>query len=77
MPTEAPMPDEDGPVRYPDIEVELIGGDSNAMVIIGTVNRALRRAGVSRDELDKFQDDAMSGDYDHVLMTVQSWVEVV
>lgn len=69
-------PDLEGNVRYPSITVELIGQDGNAFFIIGRVRQALRRAGVSKEEVDTFAEEAMSGDYDHVLQTVLTWVDV-
>lgn len=63
-------------VKFPEIEVELIGGDGNAMVIMGKVNQALRRGGVSKEERDEYMNESMSGDYNHVLMTAMRWVEV-
>lgn len=61
--------------KYPDIEVQLSGADGNAMFIMSRVGRALKTAGVSREEIDKFYEEAKSGDYDHVLRTVMDWVE--
>ena len=63
-------------IRYPDIEVELSEHDGNALIIIGRTTKALRRAGVSNDEIDKFSTEARRGDYDHVLQTVMAWVDV-
>ena len=51
-------------VRYPEVEVVLIGEDGNAYAILGRVLRALRRAGVSKEERDAFVKEATSGDYD-------------
>lgn len=62
--------------KYPHIEVELSGQDGNAFFIIGRVVSALRRAGVPADEVQSFQIEAMSGDYDNVLRTVMATVEV-
>lgn len=62
--------------KYPHIEVELSGQDGNAFFIIGRVVSALRRAGVPADEVQSFQTEAMSGDYDNVLRTVMATVEV-
>lgn len=59
-----------------DIEVELSGEDGNAMSIIGRVRRALRKAGATEEQLKEFSDDAMSGDYNHVLQTCVKWVDV-
>jgi len=63
-------------IRYPEVEVPLVGQDGNAFMIIGSVTRALRKAGVSQEEITEFTDEAMSGDYDHLLQTVTRWVAV-
>lgn len=63
-------------VKYPEIEVQLTGTDGNAFAVIGTVSRALKRAGVPAAEVSEFADEAMSGDYDNVLRTCMSWVVV-
>lgn len=62
--------------KYPDIEVELIGQDGNAFAILGAVLKALRRAGISKEEQDLFYDEATSGDYDNLLRVATEWVEV-
>jgi len=62
--------------KYPDITVRLVGEDGNAFAILGKVKQALRLAGVSREEQLNFQDEAMAGDYDHLLRTCMEWVEV-
>lgn len=62
--------------KYPNIEVDLTDGDGNAFALIGRTTRALRRAGVSDDEVDAFRDEAMAGDYDHLLQTIMKTVEV-
>ena len=61
--------------KYPDVIVQLSGEDGNSMFIIGRARRTARRAGVSSDELDKFSEEAMSGDYDNVLQTVMKWFD--
>lgn len=62
--------------RYAYIEVCLSERDSNAMVLVGAVSVALRRAGVSTDEVSEFIREATSGDYDHLLQTCIRWVSV-
>lgn len=59
---------------YPDVEVTL--NDGNAMMIIGAVSRALRKAGHA-DAVDVFREEAISGDYDNVLSTAMKYVEVM
>jgi hypothetical protein len=63
-------------IAYPDIEVQLSGEDGNAFFIIGRVSAALKRGGAPKDDIDAFVEDAMSGDYNHVLQTVTKWVSV-
>lgn len=67
-----------GPERplYPDAIAQISGEDGNAFAIIATVRRALRDARVPSDEVTRFQDEAMSGDYDHLLRTAMRWVTV-
>ena len=61
--------------KHPEITVQLTGIDGNAFSIIGLVRRALRRAGVSADEIQEFVEEATSGDYDNVFITAMNWVE--
>lgn len=63
-------------VKFPEIEVDLIGMDSNAFSIIASVRKSLRRAGVDQEKIDLFVQEATSGDYDHLLQTVTKWVSV-
>lgn len=62
--------------KYPEVEVDLIGNDGNAFSIMGAVTKAMRRAGVSREEQDAYFKEATSGDYDHLLATTMKWVSV-
>ena len=61
-------------VKYPEIEVDLVGQDGNAFTIIGSISKALSRGGVSLEEVYKFQEEATDGDYYHVLKTCMKWV---
>lgn len=63
-------------VKYPNIEVQLTGNDGNAFAIIGSVRRALVQEKVDSSEVTKFLEEAMSGDYDHLLQTCMKWVVV-
>lgn len=60
--------------RYPDIYVPLVREDGNAFSILGRVRVALRQGGVPKAEIDQFFTEATSGDYSHLLETVQAWV---
>lgn len=59
-----------------DIEVQLTGNDGNAFAVMAQVNRALRNAGATPEELDQYQQESMSGDYDNLLRVAMKWVEV-
>jgi hypothetical protein len=48
-------------------DMDLIGMDSNAMHIMGAVSRALKDAGNSKDVINWYMKESMSGDYDHLL----------
>jgi hypothetical protein len=63
-------------VKYPEIKVQLTGHDGNAFAIMGAVSRELRKAGVSKDEINEYTKQSMSGDYDNLLRTAMEWVEV-
>jgi len=63
-------------IKYGEITVELVGKDGNAFAIMGAVSKALRTAGVSKEEIDEFMGEAMSGDYDDLLQTCMNWVNV-
>jgi hypothetical protein len=62
--------------KYPEIEVALVGEDGNAVAIMGRVSNALKKAGVSQDEINAYLDESMSGNYDNLLATAVKWVSV-
>jgi hypothetical protein len=61
-------------IKYPHINVELVGQDGNALSIIGRTTRAMKNAGLPLSDIEDFQTEAMSGDYNHLLQTVMKWV---
>ena len=65
----------DSTVKY-DIDVQLTGEDGNAFAILAAVIKGLKKAGASPVEVDEFQQEAMSGDYDHLLQVCMRWVNV-
>lgn len=62
--------------KYPHIRVQLTGHDGNAFAIMGRVTAALKRAGVHKEERDRYVTESTSGDYDHLLQTAMRWVDV-
>jgi len=63
--------------KYPNIEVELTGRDGNAFAVMGAVTKALRRNKVPQAEIDQYTEQAMSGDYDNLLVVTMQTVEVL
>lgn len=61
---------------YPEVAVELSGQDGNAFMIIGRVKQALHKAGIDKEQIDRYAEEAMSGDYDNVIRTTAQWVEI-
>lgn len=58
-----------------DIEVTTEGwGD--ARFIFVDVEKAIRKAGATSEEVKSWYDEAMAGDYDHVLRTAMKWVKI-
>ncbi len=62
--------------KYPQVVAKLVGEDGNAFNLIGIVVRELRKAKVDTTEVMQFRDEAMSGDYDNLLVTCMKWVTV-
>lgn len=62
-------------VKFPKAHLQLVGEDGNAFVILGRAGKALRQGGATEAEIAEFRKEAMSGNYDHVLQTVMSWME--
>ena len=59
-----------------DVTVRLTGENGNAFAVMGAVTRALKSAGVDRDAIKAYTDEAMAGDYDHLLRVTMSTVNV-
>jgi hypothetical protein len=62
-------------IKYPEVNVRMVGEDGNAFAILGRVTKALRKAGIDADEIKEFQKQATAGDYGNLLRTVMEWVE--
>lgn len=60
--------------KYPNVNVRLVGEDGNAYSILARVSQALRRAGVSDDEVAAYHAEATSDTYDHLLGVTMEWV---
>lgn len=62
--------------KFPKVKVKLTGNSGNAFAVLGLVQRTMKAAKVPPVEISAFFDEAMSGDYDHLLRTCMKWVNV-
>jgi hypothetical protein len=51
--------------RCAEVHVKLVGEDGKRIAIMARVSTALRRAGVSEQEVKAYCKEATAGDYDH------------
>ena len=58
-----------------NIEVKIIGADSNVYNLLGICRRALQKA-KRMDLWDEFYAEATSGDYNHTLATIAEYFEI-
>jgi len=54
-------------------KLELLGQDGNAFSILGKAQRVARQNNM---DWDKIKQEAMGGDYDHLLQTMMKYFEV-
>lgn len=65
-------------MKEPDIKprVKLVGEDGNAFAIMSRVIKALRKAGADAEYIDKYRQESVSGDYNHLLVVSMEYVDV-
>lgn len=59
-----------------NVDVDLVGKDGNAFMVLGLCQKAARKAGIEDTEINKFLDEAKQGDYDHLLRTCMKYFNV-
>jgi hypothetical protein len=59
-----------------NVEVQLTGEDGNAFAIMASVKKALRQTGATKEDIEAYLAESMSGDYDNLLRTAMKYVEV-
>lgn len=62
--------------NLPKPVVRLVGSDGNAFAVLGMVSRALKQAGWNRNQVDAFQKEATSGDYNNLLFVCMKYTAV-
>ena len=63
-------------VKYPNVTVNLIGNDGNAFSVLDACQKAARKNKIPQEEIDAFMNEAMEGDYNHLLRVCMSWFNV-
>jgi hypothetical protein len=64
-------------VRHPEICVSVVPETRNDFRIIDHVTKALRKAGVPREEIDQFCDEALAAAESDLLLICGQWVMLV
>jgi hypothetical protein len=54
------------------IKLSLVGQDGNAFALLGVFRRQARKEGWTKEEMDTVLNEAMNGDYDHLLATLDN-----
>ena len=57
------------------VNLDLVGVNGNAFMIIGVFQRQAKREGWSKEEIDLVLTEAKSGDYNHLLATIENHCE--
>ena len=58
-------------------KVDLLGVNGNAFNVVGLCRKAARKAGWADEQWDVVREEMFDGDYDHLLMVVVKYFEVV
>ena len=64
------------PNEKPTIKIYLEGEAGNAYVIMGKTCNALFNEGADEEYLNKYRDEAMSGDYENLLKITSQYVNL-
>jgi hypothetical protein len=57
------------------VDLDLVGVNGNAFMIMGVFQRQAKREGWTQEEVDMILTEAKSGDYNHLLATIQNYCE--
>lgn len=57
-------------------KLKIIGTDGNSFALLGKARRAAREAGWDRQQIDDVMEEAMNGDYNHLLRTLMDHFDV-
>ena len=59
------------------VTVCLVGNDGNAFAVIGACQKEARNAGIEKERINGFTEEATQGDYDHLLSTCMKYFNVI
>ena len=59
------------------INLELVGVNGNAFMIMGVFQRQARKENWTQEEIDLVLEEAKSSDYNHLLATISNHCEVI
>lgn len=63
--------------KYPDVEVKLVGEDGNIFNLVGITLDAMKKAGVSDEEIHQFKNEILATDsYSGAIWVIMCWVTV-
>jgi len=57
-------------------KLAILDDDGNAFIILAKARKAALKAGWNRHQIDKFINEAMSGDYNNLLQTCMKYFDV-
>jgi hypothetical protein len=57
------------------VNLELVGLNGNAFVLLGAFQRAARKQGWTKEEIDIVMNEAQSSDYNHLLATLITYTQ--
>jgi hypothetical protein len=63
------------PPKYPQCIVKL-NAKEDSLTLLASVQREMNRHRVPAEDIGKFFTEAVTGDYNHLLETIQKWVNV-
>lgn len=61
----------------PEVTVKLLGQDGNAFAILGSVSRAMKKAGWTQQQIGEYLNEATLGDYNHLLSVTNDYVNII
>lgn len=53
----------------------LVGVDGNAIAVMGYVSLAMQETGFTKDEINSYRKEAMSGDYNNLLCVSMEYID--